>query len=154
MVKSLKEYITQLVTIMGGRAAEMLCSGLFNTTSGATGDMAAATDIARHLVLKCGFGPKTGAISIDEKLFNSGALSTACLQNIDEDIRYFLNEALKCAVDLLKANTTLFDLLVAEVLENEELDQDKWEKLISSYPHDISASHVFLDEKTWQYMVE
>jgi len=152
MVKSLKGYLVELVTIMGGRAAEILSGGLINTTTGSSGDMASATNIASHLVKQCGFGPKTGMFSIDER-FGKAPLSQSILEKMDNDIRFILDNALACAHYLLNANRELFYLLVEEVLAKEEIGQGEWEKLIAPYMPGVVSTHEFIEEKTWRYTV-
>jgi len=130
-----KEYIeTRLITLLAGRAAEII---VFNQlTTGAGNDIERATGLARKMVCEWGMSTKLGPLNFaskDEEVFLAREISqprqhseeTARL--IDEEIRAIVTSAMTKAEELLRQNLDMLHktskiLLERETLDAEELD--------------------------------
>jgi cell division protease FtsH len=130
-----KEYIeTRLITLLAGRAAEII---VFNQlTTGAGNDIERATGLARKMVCEWGMSEKLGPLNFaskDEEVFLAREISqprqhseeTARL--IDEEIRAIVTSAMTKAEELLRQNLDMLHktskiLLERETLDAEELD--------------------------------
>jgi cell division protease FtsH len=130
-----KEYLeTRLITLLAGRAAEII---VFNQlTTGAGNDIERATSLARKMVCEWGMSEKIGPLNFankEEEMFLAREMShprqhsdeTARL--LDEEIRRIVTEAMKKAEDLLRANLDMLHktskiLLEREILDAAELD--------------------------------
>jgi cell division protease FtsH len=125
-----KEYLeTRLITLLAGRAAEII---VFNQlTTGAGNDIERATSLARKMVCEWGMSEKIGPLNFankEEEMFLAREMShprqhsdeTARL--LDEEIRRIVIEAMKKAEDLLRANLDMLHKASKILLERETLD--------------------------------
>ena len=130
-----KEYLeTRLITLLAGRAAEII---VFNQlTTGAGNDIERATLLARKMVCEWGMSEKIGPLNFaskEEEVFLAREMSHPRLHSddtarmIDDEIRRIVMSAMQKAEELLRANlemlhTTSKILLDREILDAEELD--------------------------------
>jgi cell division protease FtsH len=130
-----KEYLeTRLVTLLAGRAAEII---VFNQlTTGAGNDIERATMLARKMVCEWGMSEKIGPLNFankDEEVFLAREVahprqhSEETARIIDEEIRRVVTTSMHQAEALLRENlamlhTTSKILLERETLDAEELD--------------------------------
>jgi cell division protease FtsH len=130
-----KDYLeTRLITLLAGRAAEII---VFNQlTTGAGNDIERATMLARKMVCEWGMSEKIGPLNFaskEEEVFLAREMShprqhsdeTARL--IDEEIRNIVTSSMHKAEALLRQNIEMLHitskiLLEREVLDAEELD--------------------------------
>jgi cell division protease FtsH len=123
----------RMAVLFGGRAAEQLVFG--RVTTGAADDITKATDIARHLVSEYGMEIELGPMTYDaprrgflaEQLGPERHYAEQTAREIDCAIRRRLEDALRRALAILKANRPLLEraaqrLLADETLEGEALD--------------------------------
>lgn len=131
-----KDYLeTRLITLLAGRAAEII---VFNQlTTGAGNDIERATMLARKMVCEWGMSEKIGPLNFaskEEEVFLAREMShprqhsdeTARL--IDEEIRRIVTNSMQKAEQLLRENIDMLHksskiLLEREVLDAEELDK-------------------------------
>jgi len=138
-----REIEARLAVLMGGRAAEEL---VFESPStGASDDLARATDLARRMVAEFGMSPKLGPVrySGDGTLGYLGPdmrlqpgvsqETTACL---DQEIRRIVEEALARAKTLLSERRPSLDGLAKGLLQKEVLDGDEMTLIIGRPPAD------------------
>jgi cell division protease FtsH len=119
-----------LAVRLGGRAAELVVIGQGST--GASNDLAGATDLAVKMVREFGLSRKLGPIGYPEggSVFLGGGgapvssrpFAEATQAEIDEEVSRLLREAEERAVNLLKENRSVLDSLVGELLEMETVD--------------------------------
>ncbi len=119
-----------LAVRLGGRAAELVEFGQGST--GASNDLASATDLAIRMVREFGLSPKLGPVGYPSggsaflggggEAFTTRPFAESTQAEIDKEVSRLLREAEQRAVDLLKAHRDelhkLADLLVA----NETVD--------------------------------
>jgi len=125
-----KEYIdSKIVTLLGGRAAEMI---IFNQyTTGAGNDIERATALARKMVCEWGMSEKLGPLAYgknEEEIFLGREItkhyehSDETSRLIDQEIKKIVTDAMDKAVKLLNDNVDLLHSLSKELLEREILD--------------------------------
>jgi len=125
-----KEYLeSQLVTALGGRAAEEVAIG--RITTGAENDLQRVTAIARQMVAKWGMSERLGAISFSEREdpFAGTALAstsrdysekTAAI--IDEEVDRIVKWAYGRAVGLLSEHRATLDRVAQSLRLHETID--------------------------------
>jgi len=120
------ELFVQLVTAMGGLAAEELVFGEHST--GAEQDLTRATDLARDMIGKFGMGSRRRRLlssDVDEYLGGDAALaeiSAATHQEMEDEIDRLLKEAEHEASRLLAAHRDLLDRMASRLLTHETLE--------------------------------
>ncbi len=123
------ELENKMAVLMGGRAAETLLGDDIST--GASDDLAKATDIARGMVLRFGMDDGLGPVAWDTEqgqfLGQPGAFwqprrfSDQTAHEIDQAVRARLAAALARAITILTANRAALDTGAALLLERESL---------------------------------
>jgi cell division protease FtsH len=123
-----RQAFARLVVAMAGRAAEeMYLDGEF--TSGPSGDLEAATDVALAMVTRYGM-TGTGLMVKSDRLLSTGSQVTVDTVKAVEDL---LGEALDHARQTLAAHSDLLDAVVAELLDKETLRADALQRLKAEY---------------------
>jgi cell division protease FtsH len=127
------ELEAKLTVLMGGRASEMLTGPDIST--GASDDLARATDIARGMILRYGMDDTLGPVAWDtesgEFLGQPGAFwrprrfSEETAQAIDRAVQATLQAALDRALAILRANRAALDEGAERLLAQETLNADQ-----------------------------
>jgi len=125
-----KEYLeAQLVTALGGRAAEEVAIG--HITTGAENDLQRVTAIARQMVTRWGMSERLGTISFSEREdpFAGTALATGSREYsektatiIDEEVNRIVKWAYDQAVKLLTEHRATLDRIAKALRLHETLD--------------------------------
>jgi cell division protease FtsH len=125
-----KEYLeAQLVTALGGRAAEQVAIG--HITTGAENDLQRVTAIARQMVTRWGMSERLGTISFSERddPFAATALATGSREYsentasiIDEEVNRIVKRAYDCAVSLLTSHRGTLNSIARSLRLHETLD--------------------------------
>jgi len=120
-----KELRAELVSLLGGRAAEDI---VFDTvTTGASNDIEKATKIARAMVTRFGMSKKFGLMGLEtvESQYLDGRASLNCADEtaagIDEEVMKILKDSYKEAKKLLKENRDIMDKIAAYLIEKETI---------------------------------
>ncbi len=135
MTKS--EMSEQIIHLLGGRVAEKLV--LHDVSTGASNDLERATNIARAMVTKYGMSDKIGPVnySTSEEVFlgkdfsSKKNYSEEIAAEIDQEIRYMIEEAFAKAEDILTANMDKLNLIAETLLDVETLDAAQFEALFT-----------------------
>src|ERR1700694_5467227 len=140
-----KEYLeAQLVTALGGRAAEQVAIG--HITTGAENDLQRVTAIARQMVTRWGMSERLGTISFSERddPFAATALANGSREYsentttiIDEEVNRIVKWAYDRAVALLTAPRETLDGIAHSLRLHETLDARQLRAIIE----DTSAAH-------------
>ena len=115
-----------LAVRLGGRAAEIVV--LDEASTGASNDLASATELATHMVREWGFSAKVGPISYGpegpsrDNPFAGRPYAEETQRAIDEEVARMLREAEDTATALLRGNRAMLDQVVALLLERETID--------------------------------
>ena len=133
-----EELESQIIGLMGGRAAEKLF--LNATTTGASDDFKKATNIARSMVTKYGMSD-LGPMQLEEEQegvflgrdYNKTKnFSDQVALEIDKAVRKIVDDCYDKAVDILKENEKLVNLLADALMKNETLTKEQIECLVET----------------------
>ncbi|MDD6389578.1 MAG: ATP-dependent zinc metalloprotease FtsH [Firmicutes bacterium] len=131
-----KSYMQNYIaTCLGGRVAEQL--KLDDISTGASGDIQKATEIARDMITKYGFSEKLGAVnySDSDEVFlgkdftSSKKYSEEVAAEIDVEIRRIINEAYDEATRILKDEDEKLERVARALLLVETIDGQQFERL-------------------------
>ncbi|MEM7687901.1 MAG: ATP-dependent zinc metalloprotease FtsH [Pseudomonadota bacterium] len=122
-----------LAVAMGGRVAEDIIFGHDKVSSGASGDIQYATDLAKNMVTKWGMSEKLGPLQYEQQqegylgMGQSARTMAGAETNklIDEEIKRLVEEGLKRATDILTEQEDKLHLLAQSLLEYETLTGDE-----------------------------
>ena len=115
-----------LAVRLGGRAAEIVV--LAEPSTGASNDLASATELATHMVREWGFSAKVGPISYGpegpsrDNPFAGRPYAEETQRSIDNEVARLLREAEDTATGLLRANRETLDRVITLLLERETID--------------------------------
>jgi cell division protease FtsH len=123
-----EQLTTQLAVRLGGRAAELVVFGEGST--GASNDLASATDLATRMVREFGLSPALGPVGYSNdspqylggEALTSRGYSEETQRVIDTEVSRLLREAEARAVDLLTTHRSALDALSQELLTHETVD--------------------------------
>ncbi|MEO1969582.1 MAG: ATP-dependent zinc metalloprotease FtsH [Sphingomonadaceae bacterium] len=127
-----------LAVSMGGRVAEEIIFGHDKVSSGASGDIQYATDLARNMVTKWGMSDKLGPLQYEQSqegyLGMSGTQRTMGGEDtnklIDAEIKSLVEGGLTRARDVLSTHEDKLHLLAQALLEYETLTGEEIDQLM------------------------
>lgn len=133
-----KEMEEDIITLLGGRAAEYLI--LDDISTGASNDIERATATARNMVTKYGFSEKLGPmvygsdhneVFLGKEIGSSRDYSEKVAADIDSEVRTLIETGYAASIDILKTHIDQLHLLAKYLLIHEKIDRDDFEKLMS-----------------------
>lgn len=157
-----QQMLARLISLMGGRVAEELKFGHEEVTSGASSDIAAATNLARSMVTEWGMSDKLGPVLYAE---NSGEvfLGKSVTQNknmsedtarlVDAEIKALVTEGHVKALKLLQEKSEEWERLAQALMEYETLTGEDIDKVIKGEPIDVNRDAPVPEEKRTQASV-
>ena len=124
-----QELLTELRTLVGGRAAEQLVFGV--QTTGASNDIQRATSLAKNMVTLYGMSDALGLMApatvhnqyLDGQPYMDCSPETAAV--VDREIQKLLDENYKAAKKLLSDNRALLDEIALHLLNKETITGDE-----------------------------
>lgn len=128
----------RIAVLMGGRIAEELIFGEYNT--GASNDIDQATDLAKRMVCEWGMSPKMGPLAYGKKdgevflgkEFNRAAqYSQNTAEEIDREVKRIIMEQYERARELLKGAIEVLHKMSKSLLDYETLDKADIDMLMS-----------------------
>jgi len=135
--------IADLTVAMGGRIAEELIFGKERVTTGASGDIKMATDIARRMVTEWGMSDKLGPLLYGEptqevflghSVTQHKNMSDYTAQAVDEEIRRVVDECYETARRILTENIDQLHAVAKGLLEYETLSGEEIQTLLRGEP--------------------
>ena len=133
-----QELEDKMTVLFGGRAAEMMLSE--DVSTGASDDIAKATDIARGMVLRFGMDEKLGPVAWDTEqgqflnqqstFWQQRRFSDVTAHEIDIAVRAHLEAARGRAVAILQSNRAALDEGAAALLSHETLSAEELPKVV------------------------
>ena len=129
-LNSKEELLTQLQTLLGGRAAEQTVFG--TQTTGAANDIQRATEIARKMVTQFGMSEKIGTMALAgvQSEYLGGEAYMDCAQSTaaeaDEEVRNILSACYEEAKKLLKEKRALLDEIALFLLQKETITGEEF----------------------------
>ena len=122
-----ESYLTDSLAVrLGGRAAEIIVLG--EASTGASNDLAGATDIATRMVREWGFSAEVGPIGYGpegpsrDNPFGGRPYAEETQRSIDQEVARLLREAEARATGLLCEHRESFDRVIELLLERETID--------------------------------
>jgi len=135
--------IDDLTVAMGGRVAEELVFGPERITSGASGDIKMATEIARRMVAEWGMSDRLGPLlygEVTQEVFLGHSvaqhrnMSDATTQKVDEEVRKFIDGAYLRAKHILEDYNHQLHGVAQALLEYETLTGEEIQTLVRGEP--------------------
>ena len=135
---SQSELRARLAVMLGGRAAEALTFDEVST--GASDDLARATDLARRMITEFGMSPALGPVRLagDSQALYLGPqfgldsrVSQATAGQVDAETRRLVEEALDSASALLRAHRRTLDRLAERLCEHETVNGSEVTAMLS-----------------------
>jgi cell division protease FtsH len=133
---SRKKFMATLAYALGGRVAE---EQVFDDiTSGASGDLEQVTRLARNMVTRLGmsetlgnmvYGQKEELIFLGREISEQRDYSDAVAEKIDVEVRKIVDEAYKCAQDILYKYRRELDAVAEKLLEAESITREEFEAI-------------------------
>ena len=130
-----REYmVQQIVSLLGGRAAEQLMLGDIST--GASNDIQRATSLARKMVGTYGMSEKLGTVAFDagsdevfigKSMGHTRPYSEKTASEMDSEIRAIIDDAYKKAQEILKTYQQQLTEIAEYLLANETMTGDVFE---------------------------
>lgn len=126
--KGKKDMLTDIIILLGGRAAEELT--LDDISTGASSDIKRATEIAREMVAKFGMSENVGPICYDtnDEVFlgrdygHSKQYSETTASRIDKEVETIVNSQYEKAKALLSENIGKLNSVAKALLQKEVID--------------------------------
>lgn len=132
--------LSRLVICMGGRVSEELKFGYDKVTSGASSDIAAATNLARAMVTEWGMSNALGPVMYAENS-NEVFLGRSVTQNqnmseetarlVDSEIKRLVTDAHAEAEKILKENDNELEILAQALMEYETLTGEEIKEVLA-----------------------
>ena len=132
--------LSRLIICMGGRVSEELKFGYDKVTSGASSDIAAATNLARAMVTEWGMSDVLGPVMYVENS-NEVFLGRSVTQNqnmseetarlVDSEIKRLVTDAHTEAAKILKENDKELETLAQALMEYETLTGEEIEEVLA-----------------------
>lgn len=129
------QFLDQLVSLLGGRAAEEIFFGLDHITTGASNDFEKATKIAADMILKYGMDEEMGTIVYLDKS-DSGMdnhfrrYSDKTTEMADKKIKAIIADAYARAMQLITDNKERIEHIANELLKKESLSKEEFEAMM------------------------
>ncbi|MCP1100975.1 cell division protease FtsH [Aequitasia blattaphilus] len=124
----------QIVTLLGGRAAEIVEFGDIST--GASNDIERATSLARKMITQYGMSEKFGSMGLEstESQYLDGRNVSTCSEQtgamVDEEVRQLIDKCQKEAVKLLEDNREALTRISEYLIEKENLTGEQFMELL------------------------
>lgn len=133
------EFMADLSVSMGGMAAEKI---IFNEmTTGASGDLRHATQLARKLVTRYGMSDAIGPVSFELEDVNGfsslpwedfkSVYSDSTLEGIDKEVARVLKEAYTVAKAIIEERLNKLEIIAKKLLEQETIEKEEFEQLMN-----------------------
>ena len=136
---SREKALARLTMLFGGREAEIIKFGPEKVTSGASGDIQMATNLARSMVMEWGMSEKLGRVrykSNDQEVFlghsvtQSQHMSDDTARIIDQEVRKLIEDGEASAKEILTTYHDQWEAIAQALLEYETLTGDELRDLM------------------------
>ncbi|MFV0441226.1 MAG: ATP-dependent zinc metalloprotease FtsH [Lachnospirales bacterium] len=144
VLKTKPEIIAEIVTALGGRAAEQV--GLQMATTGASNDIEKATDSARCMVTMFGMSDTFKMMGIEtvQSRYLGGKSSSNCsditIAQVDEEVKMIMSDCYDKSVSLLTEYKDALVELSEYLLEKETIDGKEFMLLLKKYKPDLKIA--------------
>jgi len=143
-----KDYLlTQIVTALGGRAAEQVVFG--RITTGAENDLQRVTAIARQMVIRWGMSERMGMVSFSERQspFANGGdtgaptdYSEETAELIDDEVDRIVRTSYVKSVEILTTHRSTLDRIAEELRRHETIDAKQMRNILEETGAQIAST--------------
>ncbi len=135
------DMMNEVDTLLGGRAAEEIVLGDIST--GASNDIARATDILKRMIVDFGMSDKFKNVVLSQRGGGYGSdspqlvreYSESTQQYIDQELARIMEERFTGVVNMLTEKRDLLDYISQRLLEKEVIEQAEFEDIIKARQH-------------------
>ena len=152
------EMLADLVTALGGRAAEEL--KFDSVTTGASNDIEQATAKARAMITLYGMSDKFGMVALEstQNRYLDGRRVLNCSEEtateIDKEVQKMLKKAYKQAYRMLKENEQVLDKLAEYLIEKETITGKEFMEIFNREKNIMAEENVETSEEVHPVSVE
>ncbi len=134
--------LARIIATLGGRAAEKVVFGDPEVTTGASSDLQQVTNLARQMVTRFGMsniGPmaledeNTGQVFLGGNMTLGSEYAENIADRIDDEVCKIINYCEEKAIEIIKDNRVIIDLIVERLLDVETMDGEEFRELLSKY---------------------
>ncbi len=137
-LQSKKEFLDDIAMSLGGYVAEEMVFG--DVTTGPSNDLQVLTNLARAMVTRWGMSEVIGPRALEndggKPIFGMGVESKEYSEKmsavIDAEVEKIIKDAFARAKEVLATHRHVLDAIAKKLIEVETLEQDEYNKLISS----------------------
>jgi cell division protease FtsH len=119
------EFLADIATTMGGRAAEEVIFGTSEVTAGASADIEMVTRTARNMIVHYGMS-SLGQFALQA----DGDCSEEIAAKIDIEIRNLVEAGRRKAVEIITEHRHLVDVLTDLLLDKETIEGEEFRQII------------------------
>lgn len=126
--------IENIAVMLGGRAAESLV--FKEVTTGASDDIAKATEVARAMVVEYGMSD-LGPINLDgdrRNPYEQSQVSPDMASKIDLQVKNITDEGYRQAMEILKKLRDKLDILAEELMKKETIESEEFGRIVGAKP--------------------
>jgi len=127
-LKTKEELLDYMVVLLGGRVTEHLIFG--EITTGASDDLRKVHEISRSMVTEYGMGTELMSKQVPTDDYS---MSDSTRRQVDEEQQYLTDLAHRRAMKMVAENRQLLDSLAHTLLENEVLEREDIQRLVTEY---------------------
>lgn len=140
-IQTRKDMMDEIDCLLGGRAAEEVVLGDIST--GASNDIARATDIVKRMIMDFGMSDKFKNMTLGKGVLgNRGGdanlireFSEESQNYIDEEIARIMNERYDYVLNLLKGHKDLLEYIANRLMEIETMDGKEFYEIVKGEQH-------------------
>ena len=133
-----RDMINEVDTLLGGRAAEELMLGEIST--GASNDIARATDIVKRMIVDFGMSGKFKNMTLGKGVLGNRGGEPSIVREFSEQTQNFIDEEIARVIDerythaltTLKSHKDLLDFIAKRLLEIETMDGKEFQEIVSA----------------------
>src|SRR4029079_17353957 len=127
-LKSREELLDYMVVLLAGRVTAHLVFG--SITTGASDDLRKVHEISRSMVTEYGMGTELMSKQVPTDDYS---MSDSTRRQVDEEQQYLTDLAHRRALKMVSENRPLLDALARTLLENEVLEREDIQRLVTEY---------------------
>ncbi len=135
VLNSRKQLLSEMISLMGGRAAEEL--KFDDITSGASNDIERATQLARSMITQLGmsrlgplaYGKKDEMVFLGREISEQRNYSEAVAESIDKEVERLVTEAYEKAKEILTQYDEQLVMVAEKLLDAETLSRAEFEAI-------------------------
>jgi cell division protease FtsH len=127
-LKTKEELLDYMVVLLGGRVTEHLIFG--EITTGASDDLRKVHEISRSMVTQYGMGTELMSKQVPTDDYS---MSDYTRRQVDEEQQYLTDLAHRRALKMVNENRELLEALAHTLLENEVLEREDIDRLMTEY---------------------